>query len=92
MAAKIREIWASDRYTRELALIGDIRRLDEVMVGLDFTLARCPEAGQPTDNERVRAIEAGPWAGAQLLVYYAFDDEQVEKLSVVLVPPTDSAE
>ena len=90
MPPKLRTIIESPRYSDEISQIGDdIRRMDEILGGVTFTIARTPQVGAETDRDGVRAIRAFAFGGTQLLIYYAFDEETVELLSVVATPRED---
>ena len=54
-----------------------------VMGGVIWALSKSPEKGQPTDASGIMALPTAVWDGAPpLVIYYRYDDEQVELRSV----------
>jgi hypothetical protein len=93
MPSILRSVIKGHRFELELGQIEpDARRADEFIEGVEFTLARLPEAGiQTADGSPVwcilnnDALEVPP-----LIVYYAFDEDFVYLLSVRRThPPID---
>lgn len=82
---RIREVVEEDRFQEERDdLSASVRRWDEVMFGVTYTLARAPEIGHETWVEGVFALATDPFPDApDLVVYYRYDDERVHLLSVI---------
>lgn len=80
-----REIVESTRFASERdAIMGDVRRWDEIFFGIDWALCLDPEeAGQTTSAPGIWAVPIVLPAGEpDLLVYYTFNDERVTLMSI----------
>ena len=71
-----------ERQLREL--IEDAREADDFVEGAEFVLARDPEAGSPLDDE-IWFLPMAPIRGAQVALYYTFDDSTVRLLAIASV-------
>ena len=84
MAEHLRRVIREHRFERELgALIGDVISADEFVEGAEWLLARDPLIGlQIESNSPVWFLSMGPIEGAQISLYYAFDESTVWLLSI----------
>ena len=81
----LREVVESPRFTQEKRILEpDVRRIDEALDDLVWTLARRPELGVPFADTALWAYPVYPRGGRGFVVYYRFDDEQVTLESIVL--------
>ncbi len=55
---------------------------DEYAEAAEFTLARDPEIGMPTAEDDVWFLTMAPIEGAQIVLYYAFDESTVWLLAI----------
>jgi len=64
------------------------QQFDAIIVGLEWYVARDPEAGKPIGNTGIWARTTKPYSNRReeivsLTVYYTFDDMSVTMLSVI---------
>jgi len=70
----------SHEYAAEKAAIEpDARRIDRIIFGFDFVLARHPELGQDTDRQNVWALAVRP---PRLFIFYSFNEHFVDLLGI----------
>ena len=75
---RLRTVVDGEKFKWQLKELGDIKRIDEILEGVVFALARSPEViGQPTANPNVWAVPTARWTGVSLVIYYSFDSRQV---------------
>jgi hypothetical protein len=63
----------------------DVKRLDEILEGITFNLARSPEQGFPVSpDRRVWFMKTVDWVRdlPQVRIWYRFDDATVELLTI----------
>jgi hypothetical protein len=73
-----REIVESDRFKKEKAAFGDVKRLDQALHGATFMISWDPMCGQETHNPQIRAIPVGGgFDVSSLVIYYSFNAERV---------------
>lgn len=82
-----RQVIRDHRFERELrSLIQDAREADEFVEGAEFNLARDPESGQRVSpNSKILGLPMALLDGAQIALYYWFDDTTVTLLSIARV-------
>lgn len=77
----LRSIRESNQFHAEkLVIEKDARRFDEMMEGAIWVIVHKLDAGAETDMPGVYALPLWP---PGIVVYYAFDDEYIDLLSVV---------
>lgn len=64
------------------ALIPDPRSADEYVLAAEFVLARDPALSQQTRDPDVWALPMAPIGGAQMALYYTFDETTVHFLAL----------
>lgn len=90
---KHRTIIESVRYENESLALGDIKRLDEALVGFHFTVAWNPNCGKQTAHPSIRAMPIGGYGVPSLVIYFAsLDDDHVVLLSIRRASAPDEAE
>ena len=91
----LRTIVEQPRFVKEKAELppSSQRRIDEVLEGACFYLARRPDpdggVGQRTPRPGVYAFSTHPWNTSVFDIFYSFDDERVFLESIVVVPDED---
>lgn len=83
---QLRTIIESQLFSSDRDALGiDIRRLDEALFGVTWSLARNPEIGRETDVEDIQAIGIREVGGLPpLLVYYTWNESTVVLLSMIV--------
>lgn len=84
-----RTIVESKRYEAELAALGDVKRMDEVLEGFMFTVSWNPKCGKPTDHPKIMGMVVGGYGAASLVVYYSFNDQKVMLESITVAEDGD---
>lgn len=80
--AELREVIQNPRYDEELAQIdADVRATDQATHAAIFALARHPERGFPI-AETTYSIWPVYIEGSEYVIYYTFDDDRVELISI----------
>jgi hypothetical protein len=87
VAEHLRRVIREHRFERELrALIGDVISADQFVEGAEWLLVRNPHIGSQIEpNSSVWFLPMAPIEGAQVSLYYAFDDSTVWLLSIARV-------
>jgi hypothetical protein len=86
MEGKIREIIRELRFEHELReLIREPFAADQFVEGAEFIIARNPLLGSQTEDPLVWAMPMAPIEGAQVVLYYSFDDTTVWLLSITRI-------
>jgi hypothetical protein len=87
VAEHLRRVIREHRFEEELrALIGDVISADEFVEGAEWLLARDPLIGlQIQSNSPVWFLPMAPIEGAQISLYYTFDESTVWLLSIARV-------
>ncbi len=69
----MRTVVESKRFATEAkALAEDFRRLDEILRGLTFVIAKNPACGWPTVDDRIWGIASQQWIDKSFILYYSF--------------------
>jgi hypothetical protein len=80
----LREIVHSRRFEKDRDSIdGNIERMDEALRGLEWVVARSPEAGQSTDAPGIYGHPLDLSNSRSAVVYYSFDTGRVVLESMV---------
>lgn len=75
-----RTVIQSDRFSKEAAAHLGYRELDKLLCALDWALSNRPERGMETSHPFIRAVTTDRH-GSVYVVYYIYDDIEVELLS-----------
>ena len=79
-----RSVVREHHFEKDLAaLIGDLEAADDFVAGAEWLLAQNPEIGFPiAEDSAVWLLPMAPIEGAQVALYYAFDDSTVWLISL----------
>jgi hypothetical protein len=82
----IRQVIREPRFEEELrGLIAEAIPADQFVEAAEFLIARDPLIGSQTEDPRVCAIPMALLEGAQVVLYYTFDDSTVWLLSITRI-------
>ncbi len=82
----IRQVIRESRFEYELrALIAEAIAADQFVEAAEFLIARDPLTGSQTEDPRIWAMPTALVEGAQVVLYYAFDDTTVWLLSITRI-------
>jgi len=86
---KARTLVETDQYAAELASLGNIRRLDEALRGLMWSLATKPEEWEQIPGMRLRLAKTDAFANAPpgLRIWFVIEDDKVHLLSIEAEEP-----
>jgi len=77
---KLRTVIELESFSKQKDLINkDVRYMDQILNGVIWTLSHSPTVGQETDVKEIWAIATNP---PPLIVYYSFNEEQVDLIWV----------
>lgn len=80
-----RQVIRERSFERQLqALIRNVREADDFVEGAEFILARDPGIGSPLGNG-IWFLPMAPIRGAQIALYYTFDDSTVTLVAIASV-------
>ena len=83
----IRQVIRERRFEEELRrLIAETIAADQFVEAAEFLIARDPLIGSQTEDPRVWAMPMALVEGAQVVLYYTFDDSTVWLLSIIRIP------
>jgi hypothetical protein len=84
MAKPPRSVVREHHFEKDLAdIIGDIAAADDFVAGAEWLLAQNPEIGFPiAEGSSVWFLPMAPVEGAQVALYYTFDDSTVWLISL----------
>jgi hypothetical protein len=83
----IRQLIREPRFEEELRrLIAETIAADQFVEAAEFLIARDPLIGSQTEDPRVWAMPMALVEGAQVVLYYTFDDSTVWLLSIIRIP------
>lgn len=86
MPEHIRQVVREHHFEIELsALITDAVAADQFIEAAEFLLSRDPLIGSPTEGTRVWALPMALVEGAQIVLYYTFDESTVWFLSITRI-------
>ena len=86
MPEYIRQVVREHRFENELrGLIAEAIAADQFVEAAEFLIARDPAIGSPTEDPRVWAMPMALVEGAQVVLYYTFDDTTVWFLSITRI-------
>ncbi len=86
MPEYIRQVIREHRFEDELrGLIAEAIAADQFVEAAEFLIARDPLVGSETEDPRVWAIPMALVEGAQVVLYYTFDDRTVWLLSITRI-------
>jgi hypothetical protein len=86
MPEQIRQVVREHRFERDLReLINEAIPADQFVEAAEFLIARDPLIGSQTEDPLVWAMPMAPVEGAQVVLYYAFDETTVWLLSIVRI-------
>lgn len=86
MPEYIRQVVREGRFEDELrALIAEAIAADQFVEAAEFLIARDPLIGSQTEDPRVWAVPMALVEGAQVVLYYTFDDSTVWLLSITRI-------
>jgi hypothetical protein len=92
MPEYIRQVIREGRFEDELrALIAEAVAADQFVEAAEFLVARDPLIGSQTEDPRVGAVPIALVEGAQVVLYYTFDDSTVWLLSINRISNEHSA-
>ena len=80
---KLRTIVEGAKFSTQAQDIADVQRMDEILDGIKWVLARTPECGVATRQPGVYAIGTWEWTPIPLLILYSFDSERVVLEAIV---------
>ncbi len=82
----IRQVIREPRFEEELRrLIAETIAADQFVEAAEFLIARDPLIGSQTEDPRVWAMPMALVEGAQVVLYYTFDDSTVWLLSIIRI-------
>ena len=82
----IRQVIREPRFEEELRrLIAKAIAADQFVKAAEFLIARDPLIGSQTEDPRVWAMAMALLEGAQVVLYYTFDDSTVWLLSIIRI-------
>ena len=82
----IRQVVRESRFEYELrALIAEAIAADQFVEAAEFLIARDPLTGSQTEDPCIWAMPMALVEGAQVVLYYAFDDTTVWLLSITRI-------
>ncbi|MBI3450618.1 MAG: hypothetical protein HY049_17110 [Acidobacteria bacterium] len=84
---RLRVVVEGGKFATQAQDIADVQRLDEILDGVKWILARTPERGIPTKHLGVWAIATLDWESSPLLILYSFDSERVVLESIIKTEP-----
>ena len=86
MPEYIRRVVREHRFEDELrGLIADAIAADQFVEAAEFLIARDPLIGSQTEDARVWAMPMALVEGAQVVLYYTFDDSTAWLLSITRI-------
>ena len=82
----IRQVIREPRFEEELRrLIAEAIAADQFVEAAEFLIARDPLIGSQTEDPRVWAMAMALLEGAQVVLYYTFDDSTLWLLSIIRI-------